>query len=744
MNQGTTLNEGGAGFRTIRPSVAMTTRSICIAGKGEINMANNVEAGPDTLPQTTFYTVLCHPEPKSDPTLPVGMLPGGTETVGLARIVPDQIIYNAEAANLNNWEPYISVLGDSTFLIEANTFAENTEPPNSAQRFVLAFQPAGGGDHGLGECFYSDDGMPYRNQINLSRQNGNPGRVAGDKRPGAKNFITGAEASPHGLAEFRGDTRWDLGLNRGDTDRYGTVQTFSLDPATLTQTSLSRAFDAIHGRLTMGTSAVQPEVGRFGGDAAGLDNGNFVVVVDDRSNLHAPNRAATAVIVAPDGTIVKDSFVIGAGEIWSNVAAYRGGFCVRLGGVLYFFDNDGNPTGNVDQGTAGVNFDRGRGDGTRIASHVNTPYVYLAGQAVDPATTINAVRVAAFDSRTASFVSVINVSELTEANGGTDPVDFRPVFDRVNLAVDACDRLTVAYEARPAEFLLSQIAARMLAFDGVSGKFQYLTESFFAFANYGATLNEGGAGFRTIRPSVAMTTRSICIAGKGEINMANNVAAGPDTLPQTTFYTVFSHPCPKDDPTPPATPPATRFTGITRNGNMVTIRWSGGTGPFTVQKKATLSDANWVDVAMTSMREATVPIEGNTGFFRVADQVRFQVTLNGASERPTPVDTPGMGSGTLVLDGNKLTVNITYSGLLANANNAHIHGPATVDQFAGVLQGLNNLHVGPFSTSGTFSGSVTLNSATVNHMLNELTYVNIHSTMHPGGEIRGQVVRISP
>lgn len=62
------------------------------------------------------------------------------------------------------------------------------------------------------------------------------------------------------------------------------------------------------------------------------------------------------------------------------------------------------------------------------------------------------------------------------------------------------------------------------------------------------------------------------------------------------------------------------ITRIERNGNTVTITWSGGTGPFMVQKKSSLSDTTWSDVQPVSGTSATVPIEGGAGFFRVVSQ----------------------------------------------------------------------------------------------------------------------------
>jgi hypothetical protein len=49
----------------------------------------------------------------------------------------------------------------------------------------------------------------------------------------------------------------------------------------------------------------------------------------------------------------------------------------------------------------------------------------------------------------------------------------------------------------------------------------------------------------------------------------------------------------------------------------LTLNWTGGTAPFTVQKKTSLSDAAWVDVLTTNSPPATVPTTGPSGFFRI-------------------------------------------------------------------------------------------------------------------------------
>jgi hypothetical protein len=58
---------------------------------------------------------------------------------------------------------------------------------------------------------------------------------------------------------------------------------------------------------------------------------------------------------------------------------------------------------------------------------------------------------------------------------------------------------------------------------------------------------------------------------------------------------------------------------VSASGGNITITWTGGTGPFTVQKKTTLTDASWTTAGTTPDRTITLPASGNTGFFRIAE-----------------------------------------------------------------------------------------------------------------------------
>ena len=234
---------------------------------------------------------------------------------------------------------------------------------------------------------------------------------------------------------------------------------------------------------------------------------------------------------------------------------------MRVLGVLHFFDNDGNEMGTgIDQATALDDFDGSllfpftagdRGDDQRIAGHINSPYVFMAQRrGLD-------IYVAAFDSRLAAsgsaFVGEINVNELEPAAGGTDTSTFQaptgwPGQGRVKVAVDALNRVAVASQVNLTAqgYGTNQVVMRVLKFDPSVNKFTYLTHSFVVFLNASTNANNTAASFAG---NIAMTTKQICIAAKGQINLANNPNAAADSPGESNFYTVLSHPEPQEDPT---------------------------------------------------------------------------------------------------------------------------------------------------------------------------------------------------
>ncbi|TVR51786.1 MAG: CHRD domain-containing protein [Puniceicoccaceae bacterium] len=121
-----------------------------------------------------------------------------------------------------------------------------------------------------------------------------------------------------------------------------------------------------------------------------------------------------------------------------------------------------------------------------------------------------------------------------------------------------------------------------------------------------------------------------------------------------------------------------------------------------------------------------------------ATTVVFEFTLSGDQEVPVVV-TPATGNATVTLDieTNYLTWDVSYTGLLGNLTMAHFHGPAAEGVNAGVIINMNpDLGM----TSGTIIGSATISDENKGYIIDGLAYINLHSTVHGGGELRGQVI----
>ena len=61
------------------------------------------------------------------------------------------------------------------------------------------------------------------------------------------------------------------------------------------------------------------------------------------------------------------------------------------------------------------------------------------------------------------------------------------------------------------------------------------------------------------------------------------------------------------------------LTFVKQNGTNGVLTWTGGASPYVVQKKASLSDSNWVDLVTTTDPIANVPLDGPSGFLRLKD-----------------------------------------------------------------------------------------------------------------------------
>jgi hypothetical protein len=145
-----------------------------------------------------------------------------------------------------------------------------------------------------------------------------------------------------------------------------------------------------------------------------------------------------------------------------------------------------------------------------------------------------------------------------------------------------------------------------------------------------------------------------------------------------------------------------------------------------------------------------------------ADQVVLTATLTGAQEVP-PSGSPGIGSALVTFDTvtNLLTVNVSFAGLVSPTIASHIHCctppganalvATPVPTFPGFPLGVTTgTYLQTFDMSlassynpafitahgGTVAGA---QAAFVAGLLSGQTYLNIHTTQFPGGEIRGQL-----
>jgi len=125
-----------------------------------------------------------------------------------------------------------------------------------------------------------------------------------------------------------------------------------------------------------------------------------------------------------------------------------------------------------------------------------------------------------------------------------------------------------------------------------------------------------------------------------------------------------------------------------------------------------------------------------------ADIRTFNVTISGLQEVP-PNPSPGTGSATVTIDTvtRLVQVNGTFTGMTAGCTAGHLHGLAGPGASAGVIFGFT---VSTGATTGNFSGSSVLSVANFNGLMNGMTYLNIHSSAFPGGELRGQVIVPAP
>jgi hypothetical protein len=127
-------------------------------------------------------------------------------------------------------------------------------------------------------------------------------------------------------------------------------------------------------------------------------------------------------------------------------------------------------------------------------------------------------------------------------------------------------------------------------------------------------------------------------------------------------------------------------------------------------------------------------------------QTTYTTVLSGLNEVPT-VTTPATGTATVVLNAaqTQLSVTCAFQNLVGTYTASHIHGPAPLGVNAGVKWGFVGAPAGWIFTNSTHDGTLTnflvtgIIAADVTNLNNGQFYVNVHSNVNPGGEVRGQL-----
>jgi hypothetical protein len=158
-----------------------------------------------------------------------------------------------------------------------------------------------------------------------------------------------------------------------------------------------------------------------------------------------------------------------------------------------------------------------------------------------------------------------------------------------------------------------------------------------------------------------------------------------------------------------------------------------GTATFTeAQEPSILAGLTYVNIHST---------------FDGAGEIRGQVVVNTSTDlvalidplQEVPPNPPGgLGIGMFDIDtaANTIDYDIRFWGLTGTETAAHVHGPAPAGMNAGVIFGL------PLGSPKT--GTQAITNLVETQILGGLTYVNIHTTFDGAGEVRGQILPMSP
>jgi plastocyanin len=211
-----------------------------------------------------------------------------------------------------------------------------------------------------------------------------------------------------------------------------------------------------------------------------------------------------------------------------------------------------------------------------------------------------------------------------------------------------------------------------------------------------------------------------------------------------------------------ATVQATNSNAFTPNSVTVAeggaVTWAFGTVEHNVVFQTASAPAN-IDVSASKSVSRTFPTAGTfayvcslhagmSGTINVAAASLFS-QMNGANERPAATPSAANGAAIFTRNGNTVSFTVAFQGIASNPTGLHIHAPANATQTTGIaVDLLRTTQMGPSGVlTGTFTSTdirsvagapaVSLDSL-MTLIRTGNAYVNVHSSVYPAGEIRGQ------
>jgi CHRD domain len=159
-----------------------------------------------------------------------------------------------------------------------------------------------------------------------------------------------------------------------------------------------------------------------------------------------------------------------------------------------------------------------------------------------------------------------------------------------------------------------------------------------------------------------------------------------------------------------------------------------------------------LSLALFMSVSSLVSCEPDEELKKTTDYSKTGIVLSGAQETPA---VPSTALGTMDVFYSKasrtLSYTVNWSGLSDSVLLMHIHGLAPTGFAAGVVQNIVTASNGifpqktsgkyTFAKTGKLSGTLLVDGLAVKeeNLLNGQYYMNIHTSVYTGGEIRGQI-----